>query len=190
MHANQEGGYMPDANDAEDLVPLLAATARQDQHAFHQLYLRTSGRVFGICLRLLEHRDQAEDVLQETFIRVWHNATEYHEERGTPITWMLTIARYQALDLLRKNGRRQSSDITRDEADDQGPLFQTEQMDSLARLGDCLQDLSEEQRDSVVMAYYRGLTHEELSENFRAPLGTVKSWVRRGLQYLRRCLQS
>lgn len=171
-----------------ELTTLLAATARGDRTAFQKLYERTAPRLLGVCIRLLGDRHQAEDALQDAYIRIWHNAGEYHEERGTPLTWMMTIVRYLSLDQLRARKRHAAEDDIPDEQT-AGPETLSVRFDELARLGHCLEHLSEDQRDSVLQVYYRGLTHDELSRHLDTPLGTVKSWVRRGIQSLKRCLQ-
>ena len=182
----------PNTNPSDDsgLIRLLAATAQRDRNAFHQLYEHASPRMLGLCIRLMGQREQAEEVLQEAFIRIWHHASEYHEERGSPMAWMLTIARYRALDVLRTRKRNVGKD-EREIADERpGPYELSLQAADAKALNGCIEELSEEQRSSILMCYYRGFTHEELSSALNTPLGTVKSWIRRGLSYLKRCLQS
>lgn len=180
---------MQNPSDDTGLIRLLAATARRDRDAFHQLYEEASPRMLGLCLRLMGQRDQAEEVLQEAFIRIWHHAGEYHEERGSPMAWMLTIARYLALDSLRSRKRTGAANQDDIPDDRPGPYEFSLQAADARALNGCIEELSEEQRSSILMCYYRGLTHEELSSALDTPLGTVKSWIRRGLSYLKRCLQ-
>ncbi len=173
--------------DGSPLISLLAAVSRGDRTAFQRLYASTSSRMMGICMRLLQDRARAEDAMQEAYIRVWHSAGEYHEARGTPLTWMMTIARYQCIDMLRKNhGNTLSID---DMHDDLSELVDAEHGDDggLA-LDGCMQQLSAEQRSSILMSFYYGMTHEQLSASLQKPLGTVKSWLRRGLLSLKQCL--
>lgn len=171
------------------LIKLLAATARQDRQAFKHLYDTASPKMLGLCIRLMGQREQAEEVLQEAFIRIWHHAGEYHEERGSPMAWMLTIARYLALDILRTR-KRNTGPAEQEVSDDRPGPFELSLRDADAQaLNGCIESLSEEQRSSILMCYYRGFTHEELASALDTPLGTVKSWIRRGLSYLKRCLQ-
>jgi RNA polymerase sigma factor (sigma-70 family) len=180
---------MTDSHNESGLIGLLAATARRDRDAFRQLYEHASPRMLGLCIRLMGQRDQAEEILQEAFIRIWHHAGEYHEERGSPMAWMLTIARYLALDTLRAR-RRTVSPEEHEVPDDRPGPYEFSLRDADARaLNGCIEELSDEQRSSILMCYYRGFTHEELATALNTPLGTIKSWIRRGLSYLKRCLQ-
>jgi RNA polymerase sigma-70 factor (ECF subfamily) len=188
--------------DADRLTQLLLATATGNQQAFQQLYAASSSHLFGLLLRMLNRRDWAEEALQDCYLRIWQKAETYEPHKGAPLTWLMTIARYRALDLLRLrrpevaqvDGGGDSQDgidhyaQTADPTQD--PLARTEERDGLARLESCMQGLQEEQRTSVLLAYYEGYTHQELARRLKAPLGTVKSWVRRGLQQLRDCLES
>ncbi len=175
-----------------ELMVLLSSVARQDRQAFQRLYEQVSGRMFGLCQKLAGQQELAEEALQDAFIRIWHHASEYHSDRGSPMSWMMTIARYRTLDLIRARKVRQTAgDDALNSVEDErsGPLEATLQMDGSAALTGCLDELSPEQRDSILLSYYRGFTHDELSTALSTPLGTVKSWIRRGLQVLKRCLE-
>lgn len=174
------------------LLPLLLATARHDHDAFERLYQLTSSRLFAISMKLLQRRDWAEDALQDTYVRVWHRAADYHVERGSVLTWMISILRYRAIDQLRATRRETPLDSElHDPPDDSpGPQSQTVAADDQRALARCLDTLTETHRRSVMMAFIEGLTHEQLTERLQVPLGTVKSWVRRGLLSLRRCLET
>lgn len=174
------------------LVTLLGRVACGDQVAFRQLYDAMSPRIYGLCLKLLQRRDLAEDVLQDAFVRIWHHAGEYHAERGTPAGWMLTVARYRALDVLRR--RRFEVSMDHDSLQslvEQQPSSMDNSNDetTFLALQGCLDEISPQQRQSILQAYYHGLSHEQLASSMQAPLGTVKSWVRRGLTSLKRCLE-
>lgn len=177
--------------DAE-LVLLLGRVSYGDQNAFRKLYDTMSPRIYGLCLRLLRRTDLAEEVLQDAFVRIWHHAGEYHEERGSPAGWMLTLARYRALDVLRRRRHEVSMDhdslttLTDQQMEQHEPP--SDETTFLALQG-CLEEIRPEQRDSIMKAYYQGLSHEQLAKQMGAPLGTVKSWVRRGLSSLKRCLE-
>ncbi len=178
--------------EQERLLHLLAAVAQQDRQAFETLYRDISGRMFGLCLKLCGQQQLAEEALQDAFVRIWHHAGEYHSDRGSPLSWMLSIARYRTLDLIRARKVRQSvgDQPLENLADERaGPLDQTLRMAGSVALTGCLDELSTSQRDSILLSYYRCLTHEELAQALDTPLGTVKSWIRRGLMALKRCLE-
>jgi RNA polymerase sigma-70 factor (ECF subfamily) len=181
--------------EPEHLVKLLAAISGGDQRAFAQLYAATSSHLFGLLLRILRRRDWAEEALQDSFLKVWQKAETYAPEKGAPLTWLMTVARYRALDLLRM--KRPEVEMP-DEADTppmlladlaESPEDRAVEREGLGRLKDCMKGLQDEQKRTVLLAYYEGYTHQELARSMNAPLGTVKSWVRRGLARLRECLE-
>ncbi len=174
------------------LVTLLGRVACGDRNAFSRLYQAMSPRMFGLCLRLLKRQDLAEEVLQDAFVRIWHHAGEYHAERGTPAGWMLTVARYRALDVLRRRRFEMTLDHERLTAlaDQHMQMSDTDaDATTFLALHGCLEEITPQQRDSILQAFYHGLSHEQLATTMNAPLGTVKSWVRRGLSSLKRCLE-
>lgn len=183
-------------NPTESLEGLLAALARGDRAAFAELYAASSPHLLALLLRMLQRRDWAEEALQDSYVRVWQKSDSYVPERGSPMAWLATIARYRALDLLRAR-RPEVTEAAFDE-DRPSPLEREDETENpedraveregLGRLDECMKGLLEEQRRSVMLAYYEGYTHSELSRRLNAPLGTVKSWVRRGLLQLRDCL--
>ncbi|MDF1781498.1 MAG: sigma-70 family RNA polymerase sigma factor [Alcanivoracaceae bacterium] len=181
---------MPVSSDK--LVVFLAKTAQGDRKAFADLYQSTSSVLYGMCLNLLRNREEAQDVLQEAYIQVWHHAGEYHVDRGTPMTWIMSIGRYRCLDALRRRRHDSTYDeVEHDYADDSmGPMTEAASMKDSQRLSACLQELNTEYRSSIEMAYFRGFSHQELATATGQPLGTTKSRVRRGLDLLRRCLGS
>lgn len=175
-----------------ELIALLGRVARGDQSAFKQLYDSMSPRLYGLCMRMLRRQDLAEEVLQDAFVRIWHHAGEYHEERGTPAGWMLTIARYRALDVLRRQRFEYATDHdTLIALADELPSPRENGWDdeTFLALQGCLEEINSQQRESILRAYYHGMSHEQLASALEAPLGTVKSWVRRGLHGLKRCLE-
>jgi RNA polymerase sigma-70 factor, ECF subfamily len=184
----------PPTPDAETLVPLLTATAERDVIAFRRLYELTSSHLFGVLVRMLRQRDWAEEALQDCYLKIWNRAESYAPEKGTPLAWLMTIARYRALDLLRARREHLSLDDERmagaEPVDlEPGPADAADTGERLHRLEDCLAELPDEQRRAVLFAYYEGYTHSELARRLASPLGTVKSWVRRGLTRLRECLE-
>ncbi len=177
--------------DQLELQSLLHATAHGNHTAFETLYQSTSSQLFGICLRIIKDRSRAEEVLQEAFVKVWHNASEYHADKGSVLTWLTSIVRYRALDYLRSIKPTDTLDNTHEDrpSEQRGPLdwaVTGKEMDALQL---CLQELNEDQKQVIVMSFLEGMTHNELVERVRSPLGTVKSWIRRGLQSLRTCLE-
>ena len=176
----------------EELRALLSRTALGDRDAFKALYQATSPQILGLLIHMLGQRDRAEDALQDTYIKVWHRARDYHAERGQVNTWLASIARYRALDLLRADKtRQQRASRAKPElaTEDELPDALAQSQSDNGRLYDCLHQLNDRQRQSIGLAFFRGFTHEELAAQLAAPLGTVKAWIRRGLQQLRLCLE-
>lgn len=178
------------------LEGLLAAVAGGDRAAFAELYAATSSHLMGLLMRMLQRRDWAEEALQDCYVRIWQKSESYQPERGSAMAWLATIARYRALDLLRMR-RPEVSEASFDE-DKPSPLEREDESESpedraveregLGRLDECMKGLIDEQRRTVLLAYYEGYTHSEMARRMNAPIGTVKSWVRRGLIQLRECL--
>lgn len=182
------------ADTEPEIARLLAACARQDRTAFQRLYELTSPQLLGILMRILRTRALAEDALQDVFVQVWRRAAEFQGERGSSWAWLIAIARYRAIDLQRRERRLAGDgmDGIEDIAGDQEPH------DDLMALGRraavaldrCVAALQPQQRNCILMSYQGGLTHSEVAARIGEPLGSVKSWIRRGLVALRRCLES
>lgn len=182
---------MPMDNSAT-LEDLLAATSRGDRAAFKLLYEKSSAKLFGVVLRILRNRQKAEDVLQDAYLKIWQKAKSYDPAQGRPITWMSTIARNRAIDVIRST----KPETTIDEPGDEEAIFQLgSQNDSevdttdLEALRFCLGEMKQDDRNYVLLAYYEGYSREELAERFASPVGTIKTRLRRGLQALRACLE-
>lgn len=175
-----------------DFLHLLSATAQGDRLAFTDLYRQTAGKLYAISLQMLRRRDLAEEAVQEAFVRIWHNAGDYQQEKGTVLTWMISIVRYRALDMLRATkSRRETGDEGLEEAlDEQSPEQELYEQRDRVRIDRCMDRLDEGQRQAIEMAYFRGLTHVEVCDRMETPLGTIKTWIRRGLERLKRCLES
>ena len=178
--------------DIAALGDLLQSTAQGDRQAFAELYRLTASRFFAIALRIVGLRDAAEDVVQDAYLTIWRKADQYQPDRGQPRAWMAAIVRRRAIDRLRSDhGRPRSFDQWTEATEGQASLLshgavQTDHLpDSVRR---CLERLQENHRKAICWAYYYGMTHDELSLKLEAPLGTVKSWVRRGLLQLKDCL--
>ena len=174
------------------LSEALIRTGAEDRAAFREVYRLTAAKLFGICLRICGERQAAEDVLHEVYLTVWKRAGAFEPGRASPITWLATIARNRAIDWRRAQGKRIAAPI--DEAlplPDTAPLAsETMEVDERAhQLRDCLEELEARQRDAIRTAFFDGVTYAELAERGGVPLGTMKSWVRRGLIRLKECLE-
>ncbi len=169
------------------LIRLLAATAAGDKNAFSRLYRLTSPKLYAIALRILKTEGQAQECLQEAYLSVWRQAATYQAGKAAPMTWLVTIVRNRALDIL----RRQRHELRREdiELDMLSAPPTGSKVDRLA-IEKCLQALRADQRECLQLAYFEGLTHPELAERMHHPLGTIKTWIRRGLEQLRQCLEA
>jgi RNA polymerase sigma-70 factor (ECF subfamily) len=180
--------------DSDPIGEIMARCALRDAQAFAQLYRHTAGKLYAVALRILRRGDWAEEVLQESFVNIWNHAGEYAAQKSAPLTWMTAIVRNRALDWLRRPNREHGSDdydvLVEALADDAPGPEQALQGSRQARaLADCLKTLSASQRQSITLAYVHGLSHAELAQHLRQPLGTVKTWIRRGLERLKNCLE-
>jgi RNA polymerase sigma-70 factor, ECF subfamily len=176
-----------------ELVWLMAAVAKGDQAAFERLYAATRAKLYGVVLRILRRADLADEVIQETYLKIWHNAGSFDPKLATPITWMVAIARNRALDLVRKKGETSIEDepAAMEAADEEAdPLARREMTEELKRLLACLGRLEEDRRRMVLLAYYSGWSRDQLAAKFDAPANTIKTWLRRSLLELRECLGS
>lgn len=179
--------------DAPDpLAALLAACGRRDGQAFARLYQASSAKLFGVAVRILKREDWAEEVLQDCYVSIWNHAQDYRPGLSAPMTWMTSIVRNRCLDWLRKPRLEVTDEdgeiIDRAVSDEPGPLAALEHAKDAQALARCLQALEARQRQAIALAFYEGLSHLELANHLRQPLGTVKTWVRRGLLRLKACL--
>lgn len=179
-------------------IDWLARCALRDQQAFKALYDSSSAHLFALALRITRRRDLAEDVLQEAFVQIWNRADSYRAEIALPMTWMGTIVRYRALDRLRRmKSDRLVASVTDEEGEDWeladpaavAPAQMLDDLQTGSELERCLRELAEGPRHSIALAFTQGLTHQEVAEHLGEALGTVKSWIRRGLERMRLCLQ-
>lgn len=189
---------MTDSIDTIPLQPdplrdLLVAVAAGDSAAFENLYRSTSSKLFGICLRVVKQRSDAEDVLQDVYTTIWRKANQYDAARASAITWLAMMARNKAIDRVRASGiERHSAPLDlAEELHDQSPGAQAmaEASDENKRLNACLGELEVQRRNLIRVAFFEGATYEELAARSGSPLGTVKSWIRRGLLRLKACLE-
>ena len=185
-----------------ELSKLLARAGVGDRAAFAALYEATSSHLLGVVLRIQRDRAQAEDILQEVYVNVWRAAQSFDAAQSQPLTWLSSIARNRAIDSLRRTQTQPQfkSTITSIEEDNDvydtvadeapGPLDLLSRASDARALSSCMQVLSAQQRQSVALAFFDGLSHAEVAARMRQPLGTVKSWVRRALMSLKSCLES
>ena len=175
----------------DELNRLLIQTGRNDQQAFAELYKRTSSKLFGVCLRMLRDRGEAEDVLQETYTTVWRRAGSFDAAKSSAITWLVTLSRNKAIDRLRQRREERLDDPSKLEETidaEPSPAASAEASQEYRRLQHCLEQLEPQQRDSVREAFFTGATYNELAGRCKVPLGTMKSWIRRSLMLLQTCL--
>ncbi|HTJ97299.1 MAG TPA: sigma-70 family RNA polymerase sigma factor [Rhodocyclaceae bacterium] len=173
----------------------MSQIALGDRSAFRQLYDACAPSLLGVALRILNKRDEAEDVVQEVFVSVWKLAGGYEAAASQPMTWLTAIVRNRCLDALRRGNRRPTVALDDDEdhhteiPDERpDPLGLLEQSINALQLSACMGELPGNQRQCLALAYYHGLSHSEMAERLGSPLGSVKAWIRRGLDRLKRCL--
>jgi RNA polymerase sigma factor (sigma-70 family) len=173
-------------------ITLMKAIAGGDRRAFEQLYRQTSPLLFPVALRMLRRSAWAEEVLHDSFLAVWNRAASYDPAFSSPMTWLTHIVRNRCIDWLRSGAVQTSAleeeltDYTPESASlNDGEAPGEDEKDKLAR---CLAHLNPDQRQSVVLAYYQGMSHSEIAAWLHQPLGTVKSWVRRALDHLKDCV--
>ena len=172
-------------------IELLKAVSRGDEQALAQLYDNYRVILFGLLVRILNSREEAEDVLQEVFLQVWRRAKDFDETRGKPFTWLVTLARSRAIDRLRSLGARDrvaQASVREASEEVSDAAFDTLRSEQRALVTSALSQLPEEQKRPLVLAYFDGLTQSEIAANLGAPLGTVKTRMRAGMMKLRQVL--
>lgn len=169
---------------SDQLFELLAAVGLGDQQAFAELYDVTSAHLYGVLLRILKEPAMANDCLQDAYVQIWQKAQHYRPDKAKPMTWMMAIARYRAIDLIRRQKTRRDALPELMVLDEQ--VRAVEQFEP--NLASCLHELPDETRHVILAAYIEGYTHSELQGQLDVPLGTLKSWIRRGMQQLQSCL--
>jgi RNA polymerase sigma-70 factor, ECF subfamily len=179
-------------SNANSLESLLAQVAMGNRSAFDALYRSTANRLFGICLRVLTQRAEAEDALQDVYTTVWRKAAQFDPAKANATSWLAMIARNKAIDRLRALPAQQargSLELAENVADTAAsPPQQVQTAADRVQLENCLERLEPRRRSLIRAAFFDGLTYEELSAKIQAPLGSIKSWIRRGLLQLRECL--
>jgi RNA polymerase sigma factor (sigma-70 family) len=199
----QDASSASAARKQAEMADLLSRVALGDRVAFRTLYDVCGAHLLGVILRIQRNRAQAEEVLQEVFIAVWQSAQSFNPALSQPSTWLGSVARNRAIDSLRRaqaapqtvsrhhvDGDEEEQDMLQHRASDEpGPLALLEQASDARALQQCMEGLNKAQRRSLALAFYQGMTHAEVAEELGEPLGTVKSWVRRGLLTLKACLE-
>jgi len=192
-------------SDPLRLGALLLATAGRDAHAFRVLYDATSAKLFGYALRILRKRELAEEALQEGFVAIWHHAAGYNGHLAAPMTWMATVVRNKALDILRRGGAaidgdavpydgdfmdamQEVSDHPGGSASPADPADQLQLSSDARALARCMARLEGLHRQAVGLAFFHDLSHSEVARQLALPVGTVKTWIRRSLDKLKTCL--
>jgi RNA polymerase sigma-70 factor (ECF subfamily) len=185
----------PKQNDVSSDAALVQQLLRRDVRAFEKLYDRHSRIVYGLVLRILQQASTAEEVVQDVFLQLWRNASQYQSSRGPFVPWLLTLARNRALDNLRLKSERQRR--REDQTEELPQIAQTpayeQALDEKRRaeaVRSLMSSLSAPQKKAIEMAYFEGLSHSEIAEALHEPLGTVKSWIRNGLIRLKEGLQA
>jgi RNA polymerase sigma-70 factor (ECF subfamily) len=191
MHGTHTANIAPLTSELDKLLVDVAGGSR---NAFESLYRATSPKLLGVCLRVLSDRGEAEDVLQEVFTTIWHKAHQFDPARASPISWLAMIARNKAIDRLRANPTRGTLTAIEfaDDIPDAGPspLQTAVSTNERERLESCMAQLEPKRQALIRAAFFEGSTYEELASRSSSPLGSVKSWIRRGLLQLRGCLES
>jgi RNA polymerase sigma-70 factor, ECF subfamily len=184
---------LPPPVATDRLSELLVRCALQDERALAEIYRISSAKLFAVAVHVTRRRDWAEEVLQDSFINIWRNACRYDKTQSAPMTWMTTIVRNRAIDQLRRprevEANQSHEDLLALIPDEQpGPEYMLQHTSDSGRLAKCMRRLNDEQRRSIMLAFYSGLSHAEVAASLGRPLGTVKTWIRRGLERLRDCL--
>lgn len=175
---------------ADTLEILVSRVALRDQSAFRDLYDRTAAKLFGVCLRVLQARNEAEDALQDCYIKIWRNAASFQASGHSPMSWLIAVARNSAIDRLRQRTPDASPlEFAEEQADAApGPERAAIAADSNRRLQDCLRRLDQARAKAITGAYVEGYSYQELADRHGIPLNTMRTWLRRGLATLRECL--
>ncbi|PZO79674.1 MAG: RNA polymerase subunit sigma [Mesorhizobium amorphae] len=174
-----------------DIAKLIVRTALRERAAFDMLYRRTSAKLFGVCLRVLGNRADAEEALQEVYVKIWTKADRFAVSELSPISWLVAVARNHAIDRVRtRKAPAVDLDAALDVADEQpSPEAVAVSSGEGARLDRCLGELDEARAEAVRGAYLRGDSYDELAARFGVPLNTMRTWLRRSLMKLKECLE-
>lgn len=169
---------------------LILKVSQGDKAAFRELYEQVSPQLYGVALRLLRRRDLAEDMVQDVFLTLWHAADQYDVSRGSVRTWLSTITRNRCIDYLRRQPAPASNidEVPLEACAGFDPQQAVLSADDIKILSECLSELNDQQRCAVLLAYFDGSTHQQVAQQMQSPLGSVKTWIRRGLDALKNCM--
>ncbi|MGE0697995.1 MAG: sigma-70 family RNA polymerase sigma factor [Hyphomicrobiaceae bacterium] len=185
---------MIEPRTSKELVRLMERVAAGDRAAFTDLYNRTSGKIYGIILRIVRRRDLADEIMQELYVKIWERAGDFDPARASAIAWMAAIARNRALDEVRRKSIVEAGaplEEAGDPVDTARPVLELlEVADDWARLSHCLEALEANRQQIVRLAYLDGCSREELAQRFGAPVATIKTWLHRSLKQLKDCLST
>jgi RNA polymerase sigma-70 factor (ECF subfamily) len=175
---------------SDDIAALIGRIALHDRRAFAELYRSTHSKLFGACLRILANRTDAEDVLQDVYMKIWQRADRFVETEGPAMAWLMAIARYQSIDVIRaRKPVADEIDAAYDLADDgPDPERRAEIKGEGRRIDSCMEELEAERAEAVRSAYVDGLSYQELADRYAVPLNTMRTWLRRSLIRLRECM--
>lgn len=175
---------------SDDIATLISRVALQDQNAFSDLYKKTSPKLFAICLRILKDRTDAEESLQETYVKIWQRSDRFAASDNPAMPWLMAIARNQSIDMIRsRKPVADEIDTVYDLADaEPGPERQAEIKGEGRRIDRCMEELEADRAQAVRSAYVEGLSYQELAEQYAVPLNTMRTWLRRSLIKLRECM--
>ncbi len=183
---------MSDPATNDRLTALLSRASLGDRAAFGELYNATKSKLFAVALRIVRERHIAEEVLQDSFVKIWHHAADYAAAKSAPMTWMTAIVRNRSLDIVRRPVREIADDndyfALNMEDESPTPPEQLANKRDQAHIVRCMQELESEQHRAITLAFFQGLSHTEVADQLKKPLGTVKTHIRRGLLKLKDCL--
>ena len=174
-----------------DIRELIALCGLKNRAAFVQLYHQTSAKLFGVVLRILKNRSDAEDALQEVYVKIWNNADKFAGDHYSPMSWLIVVARNHAIDIIRarKPGSADIDEVPDLSDDRKTPEEEVINASEGERINNCLSELDQQKADAVRGAYVEGYSYEELAERYSVPLNTMRTWLRRSLISLRKCLE-
>jgi len=176
-----------------ELVWLLAGVAKGDQAAFERLYAATRAKLYGVVLRILRRQDLADEVMQETFVKIWTSAAQFDPALSSPITWMVAIARNRAIDIVRKKSEisiEEEPEAMEVAGESPDPMAKRAMTEDLRKLLGCIGKLESERQRMILLAYYHGWSREQLAVKLDKPVNTIKTWLRRSLIEIRECIGS
>jgi RNA polymerase sigma-70 factor (ECF subfamily) len=175
----------------EAITQLIVRTSLKDRPAFDLLYKATSAKLFGVCLRVLNNRADAEEALQDVYIKIWNRADRFAASELSPMSWLIAIARNQAIDRIRQQRKGTVGLDEAAEVSDPAPNPETLTLAAgdARQIHKCLDELEADRAEAVRSVYIRGESYAELAERYTVPLNTMRTWLRRSLMKLRECLE-